>query len=160
MPGTTSTTTTTGPPIKMAPLHSLFTEGTKIEASYRGKGKYYAGKIARDNKDGTYDIDYDDGEKETKVEEKLIRVLGGVSTTPAVAIRLAEGNKIEANYHGNGKYYPGKIARDNKDGTYDVDYDDGEKEAKVEEKLIRHAIEVGDEVEADYKGKGDILDYL
>ena len=146
----------------MAPLHSLFTEGTKIEASYRGKGKYYAGKIARDNKDGTYDVDYDDSEKETKVEEKLIRLLGGVPTTPAVAIRLAEGNKIEANYHGNGKYYPGKIARDNKDGTYDVDYDDGEKETRVEEKLIRLVthIELGDEVEAAYKGIGNLPNHL
>ena len=46
-------------------------------------------------------------------------------------------DKVEADYHGNGKYYPGKISRVHNDGTYDVDYDDGEKETKVEQKLIR-----------------------
>eukprot|EP01033_Poteriospumella_lacustris_P005510 gene5510-3927_t len=35
---------------------------------------------------------------------------------------------IEANYKGRGKYYPGRIRRDREDGTYDVDYDDGEAE--------------------------------
>jgi len=52
-------------------------EGDKIEADYLGKGRYYPGKISRDRRDGTYDVDYDDGEKETRVDEKLIRLVGG-----------------------------------------------------------------------------------
>ena len=39
-------------------------EGMKVEANYKGKGKFYKGKIARDNRDGTYDITYDDGDRE------------------------------------------------------------------------------------------------
>ena len=38
----------------------------KVEADYKGKG-YYPGRIKRDNRDGTYDINYDDGEKEIGV---------------------------------------------------------------------------------------------
>ena len=141
---------------------SRFEEGGRVEADYRGKGKYYPGKISRDRGDGTYDVDYDDGEKETSVEEKLIRPRS-ISPTKAAAAasRIKEGDKVDADYRGKGKYYPGKISRDRGDGTYDVDYDDGEKETSVEEKLIRAAgtnpakVELGDEVEADYKRKGD-----
>ena len=103
-------------------------------------GKYYPGKISRDRGDGTYDVDYDDGEKETSVEEKLIRPLGrakGGEPSPRKLSRFEEGGRVEADYRGKGKYYPGKISRDRGDGTYDVDYDDGEKETRVEEKMIR-----------------------
>ena len=47
----------------------------KVEARYRGKSRYYPGKISRDNRDGTYDINYDDGEREMGVREELIKVL-------------------------------------------------------------------------------------
>ena len=35
-------------------------EGMKVEARYRGKARYYPGVIKRENRDGTFDIDYDD----------------------------------------------------------------------------------------------------
>ena len=35
-------------------------EGMKVEARYRGKAKYYPGIIKRENRDGTFDVDYDD----------------------------------------------------------------------------------------------------
>ena len=31
-------------------------EGTKVQARYRGRSKFYAGRIERDRNDGTYDI--------------------------------------------------------------------------------------------------------
>jgi hypothetical protein len=48
--------------------------GVAVEADYRGKGKYFAGKISRVRLNGTYDIDYDDGEKEMMVARSLIRI--------------------------------------------------------------------------------------
>merc|ERR1711865_1340297 len=46
--------------------------GQRVEARYKGKKTYYAGKIAaRDG--GKYDIAYDDGEKESGVLRNLIR---------------------------------------------------------------------------------------
>src|SRR3546814_18519418 len=53
----------------------LLREGTKLEARYRGRGRYYPGVIARTRADGTYDIDYDDGEKDTGVRGVLVRVV-------------------------------------------------------------------------------------
>ncbi len=35
-------------------------EGVRVEARYRGKLKYYPGVIRRENRDGTFDVDYDD----------------------------------------------------------------------------------------------------
>ena len=109
-------------------------EGDKVEARYRGREKYYPGKISRDRGDGTFDIAYDDGERETRVEERLIRKLGGSSSSRG---RLREGAKVEARYRGRSKYYKGKISRDRGDGTFDIDYDDGEKETRVLEEYIK-----------------------
>ncbi|KAH8059996.1 cytidine deaminase [Aureococcus anophagefferens] len=138
-------------------------EGDKVEARYRGREKYYPGKISRDRGDGTFDIAYDDGERETRVEEKLIRKLGGSSSSRG---RLREGAKVEARYRGRSKYYKGKISRDRGDGTFDIDYDDGEKETRVLEEYIKGMdsdsdddrrgggkLDVGDKVEARYRGR-------
>ena len=39
----------------------------------RRRGKFYPGKITRDHGDDTYDIGYDDGDRETRVAKRLIR---------------------------------------------------------------------------------------
>ncbi|OQS06443.1 hypothetical protein THRCLA_20376 [Thraustotheca clavata] len=158
-----------------------FKEGDKIEAQYKGKSKFYPGVISRARLNGTYDIDYDDGEKETGVAAELIRLKGGSSPKKnrdsddeSKPKKLKEGDKIEAQYKGKEKFYPGVIARARLNGTYDIDYDDGEKETAVAADLIRlkgsspkkkHTEETseddkkpkkfkeGDKVEAQYKGK-------
>ena len=99
-------------------------EGDKIEADYRGRGKFYPGKISRDRGDDTYDISYDDGERETRVSKRLIRKKDrsrSRSRSPRGGGRLREGDKVEADYRGRGRLYPGKISRDRGDDTYDID---------------------------------------
>ena len=44
-----------------------------IEAKYKGKSKYYKGKISRVRLNGTYDVVYADGDKELGVPEDNIR---------------------------------------------------------------------------------------
>ena len=117
-------------------------DGDKVEGNYRGKGKWYAGKITRDRRDGTFDISYDDGESESRVEESMIRLIGGGGDTggrsPSKSSnRIEEGSKVEGNYRGKGKWYPGKVTRDRGDGTFDISYDDGESETRVEGSMIR-----------------------
>ena len=220
----------------------------KVEALYKGRGnKWYSGKICRVNRDGTYDIRYDDGDNDIGALQTNIRrhpdaparrhdrggfrgasdmdrdmrelrfavlkavdngsadaqacfeyfdidrrgelneveflrglrrlgfdvswgeavwdkfpgrrrdslayidfVCGLRLSDPAKArrsdgrfddeprtLRLQEGSKVEARYRGKSRYYPGVIRRVNRDGTFDVDYDDGEKEIDVSETLIR-----------------------
>ena len=48
-----------------------------MEADYNGMGRYFPGKITRINQNGTFDIAYDDGSRETSVESSSIRPLGG-----------------------------------------------------------------------------------
>ncbi|KAH8091074.1 tudor domain-containing protein [Aureococcus anophagefferens] len=142
-----------------------FAVGAKVEARYRGKAKYYAGVIATDNGDGTYNIDYDDGEKETKVAEALIKASAAAARQPLERAALCVGAKVDARYRGKSKFYAGVIATDNGDGTYNIDYDDGEKETKVAERVKASAaapapaagkggaFPVGAKVEARYRGK-------
>ena len=141
----------------------------KVKANYKGKGKYFGGKIRVDNRDGTYDTAYDDGDREMNVREDDIRadsdddLYGGRDRdrdrrdsfdrdrdrdrrdsfdrdrdrSRSRAPRLEEGMKVKANYKGKGKYFGGKIKRDNRDGTYDINYDDGDREMGVREADIR-----------------------
>ena len=75
-----------------------------------------------------YSISSDDGEKEMFVSAELIRALeapgsplrGGGAGGGGGALR--EGMKVEARYRGKSRYYPGVIKRENRDGTFDVDY--------------------------------------
>ena len=149
-------------------------EGMKIKANYRGKGKFFPGRIRRDNRDGTYDIEFDDGDRETDVREIDIQADGGHDRYdnrdrdrdgPARRQKLEEGMKVKANYRGKGKFFGGRISRDNCDGTYDIDYDDGERERGVRESEIEPQdrggggtdgggdLREGAKVEARYRGK-------
>ncbi len=94
-------------------------------------------------------IDYDDGEKEVGVSERLVRSGGGGgggsprrddsrSDNP----KFEEGDKIEGLYRGRGsKWYSGTITRVNRDGTYDIRYDDGDSEdGGCEDCVLVHAV--------------------
>ena len=51
----------------------VFDEGDRIEAVFaRGNG-WYGGKVTEVNDDGTYNIDYDDGDKERDVPADFVR---------------------------------------------------------------------------------------
>ncbi|KAL7993232.1 putative Tudor domain, Agenet domain, plant type, histone methyltransferase, Tudor domain 1 [Plasmopara halstedii] len=146
-----------------------FKEGDKVEAQYKGKSRFYPGVISRCRLNGTYDIDYDDGEKETSVVAELIQprshIVGyssdyeanvektsssrlGIearseskssnSVSSHVAYRV--GTRIEARYMQKDLYYKGTISRVNDNGTYVIEYDDGDKESSVAKSLIRPLI--------------------
>ena len=152
-----------------SPTGDHLREGVKVEARYKGRGRYYPGKVSQVHRDGSCDIDYDDGEKERMVEPSLIKVLGrekddGPSST---GDSLREGVKVEARYKGRSRYYPGRISQVHRDGSCNIDYDDGEKERMVEPSLIKvldrgkserpfpreDALREGMKVEARYKGR-------
>eukprot|EP01041_Mallomonas_annulata_P000208 gene208-376_t len=133
--------------------------GTKVEARIKGSTKYFPGIVEHKRLSVTYDITYDNGEMEANVPLNMIRLndLDGSS-------QLVEGMRVEARYRGKTMHYPGRIARDNMDGTYAIAYDDGERETAVHRDLIRSTpvsqedqsnrpvIKLGARVEARYKG--------
>ena len=113
-----------------------FRRDERVEARYRGRAKYYRGRIARERGDSLYDIDYDDGEQETRVLEEYIRPRGGGGREVSVP-KFRRDERVEARYRGRAKYYRGRIARERGDSLYDIDYDDGESETRVAAHLIR-----------------------
>merc|ERR1711916_93572 len=106
----------------------------------------YKGKITKENRDGTYDILFDDGERKSKVDSKLIRSLESKSRRNKGSdnddgddddeVSISKGDRVEAKLKGWTKYYKGKITKENRDGTYDILFDDGERKSKVDSKLI------------------------
>lgn len=115
-----------------------------IEARYRGRGKYYPGKILRNRSDGLYDIKYDDGEIETAVDIGFIRFPLKNNSKPNCYNDSFQKSKIEdkkeiyeigqrvkVQYPGKRKYFSGVIVYINKDNTYDIQYDSGKYEIRV-----------------------------
>ena len=124
--------------------------GTRVQVNYLSKGRYYPAVIVAIHSSGmglSYDIDYDDGEKENHVKEENIRP----STKPSFNKNkdpsdmidpnlpiYQEGQVVEVNYQGKGDYYPGKIAKDyGTNKLYDILYDDGDRERRVKNQFIR-----------------------
>ena len=121
-----------------------FKVGDAVEALYAGKDVYYSGTITHayiKNNANFYDINYDDGEQETEVSEKFIKIFKKVENpgyNNSSSIRFKETEAVETNYQGKGVYYPGVIGKDREDGTYDINYDDGEKEYRIPSHYIRY----------------------
>ena len=71
-----------------------YNEGSKVEANYRGRGKFYPGRVKRDRGDGTYDIEYDDGERETRLPSDGIRKVE-IGHADVAQLLLSAGANIE-----------------------------------------------------------------
>lgn len=133
LPGSAVPPATPAPAI-VAPLQ----EGDKVEGNYRGKGTWYPGVVDRVRQDGSIDIDYDDGEREVRVAREYTRPpRSAVTTSAPISVQLVEGLKVEGNYRGKGRWYSARIDRVRADGTYDLDYDDGESESRIVADRIR-----------------------
>jgi hypothetical protein len=117
-----------------------FKVGDKVFANFEKTGIWYPGKIEKDNENGTYNIKYDDGDKENNVETENIRPIN-------------IGDKVFVNVKEKNIWIPGKILNfNNNDNIYNIEYDDTEKnknknenENKIEGRNIR-LINIGDKV--------------
>ncbi|CAM9461130.1 unnamed protein product, partial [Phaeothamnion confervicola] len=150
--------------------------GDAVEANFKGKGRWFKGKVEAIHRDGTFDVRYDDGDNEERIEPAKVRQLGG-SGGAAIKPGSPDGSRktavdigdaVEANFKGKGRWFKGKIRAVHRDGTVDVRYDDGDTEDAVDPRNVRRlddsiaaggkkptgGSEIGDAVEANFKGKG------
>jgi hypothetical protein len=114
--------------------------GQKVMVNYGGDGDYFEGTVKQARGDGTYDVVYDDGDEEEGVSANLIRATNETQAAllPSEApVQWSEGQKVKANYGGEGEYFGGVIMRCREDGTYDVRYDDGDGEEGVGADMIQ-----------------------
>merc|ERR1719197_285458 len=116
---------------------SSFAPGDRVEAQFNGKGKSYPATVKKDNGDGTYALDYDDGDKEANAKAEHIKAMSGGSAPASGDSSFAPGDRVEAQFNGKGKSYPVTVKKDNGDGTYALEYDDGDKEANAKAEHIK-----------------------
>ena len=116
--------------VEAALIRSLEPGGSSFGGGVSGRGSLQKGEMIVEKLDGAFVIEYSDADHERGVSEADIKARngsggygGGGGSSDG---RLREGSKVEARYHGKAHYYPGQITRDHGDGTYDIDYDDGE----------------------------------
>ena len=130
-----------------------FREGDKVECKRGGKSPRLPGKIKKVHADGTYDISFEDGERERNVPAEHIRKAKKSKSKFSVDDRVEV--KIKS------KWVKGRVKRTHKDGTIDVDASNGEKARRVDPEDVRARddgsdgddakIGVGDKVRAKYK---------
>ncbi len=155
---------------------SALVVGSKVQCRYRGKSKFYPATIKCDHGNGSYDILYEDGDREFGVKRDLICPFDletPLLSTGSASFRENEeldlqrspillkdkqkndnnddvsrniakefktikvGTKVESRYGGKSKFYPATIKRDYGNGTFDLLYDDGDREFRVSKDLIR-----------------------
>mmetsp|Transcript_15990 Transcript_15990/g.24106 ORF Transcript_15990/g.24106 Transcript_15990/m.24106 type:complete len:980 (+) Transcript_15990:164-3103(+) len=111
-----------------------FATGDYVMVRYRGGKKQYPGTVRKVWSNGTYDIDYDDGEEERLVPENMVEHVGGHIQAPSPGpSTYSIGARVQVQYRGKGKFFPAVILRrcDGQDEQYDIGFDDGTKEERV-----------------------------
>merc|ERR1711934_587590 len=140
--------------------------GMAVEAQYGGKSKWYKATVMKVNKSSfggpsrwTYDLKYEDGDREQRVKRSLIRVPSSgkkkkkkkgrdseseVEDDEEEPEELEIGMAVEAQYGGKSKWYKATVMKVNKSRfggadrwTYDLKYEDGDREQRVKRSLIR-----------------------
>ena len=108
-----------------------FAEGDRVVAYFASSDSWHKAIISKVHPLGTYDVDFDDGDKSYKLERRLLRnpktMVKPVSLhfDPSTLPTYKVGDPVSANFEGQGKLFPAEIIRVHKDGTYDVAYTDG-----------------------------------
>jgi len=115
-----------------------FLVGDAVLANYKGDGQWYRGHVRHVNKpqnrkpsEITYDIEFTDGTIQKKIEADCVK------EAPSSAITFEVGNLVSALYRQGTKYFDGMIADVHDDGTYLIEYEDGDVEDYVQAKYIR-----------------------
>jgi hypothetical protein len=122
-------------------VDTKFYVGQDVACLYQGGEDAYAAVVAAINTNGTYEIHYNDGDVEHEVPEENLRTIKQEEEEEEVS-KFKVGDEIGARYNGGEDWYPGVIVKVNGDGTYDINYSDGEKESGALEENIMHLKEM------------------
>lgn len=117
-------------------------------------------KVVAINDDGTYRVEVP---KDTVIETKLAVVIGtSPGTIRPASIPFKLGDRVFVNWKNHGHYFPGKIASENSDFTFNIHFDDGDVEHSVEwgriEPLNEASKEVQDYIENDSQEEKDLIE--
>lgn len=105
------------------------TTNTKYKKDDLVRCRGLLGRIQSVHRDGTYDIHYNNGQRDIYVRQQQIQKRSSGK-------RFQVNDRVMANFRG-GRTYPGKISYVHRDGTYSIEYDDGDFEQNVQISRIR-----------------------
>lgn len=125
--------------------HVAFSIGDLVDSRYKSGSSWFPGSIEGVNADGTFDVLYTDGDRESTVAFTLLRSrrqaaeseTGDSYTEEYETDKLEKGIQIECRYKGGTDFFPGVISGVNFDGSYEIEYDDGDVESNVTVDLIK-----------------------
>ena len=72
----------------------IFIVGQRVRARFAGKAHFYNGKITADNGDGTFGIEYDDGDWEDELKAEYIQVISKKKKDALENLQNKEENQI------------------------------------------------------------------
>jgi len=107
--------------------------GMDVHCRFGGGPRWFPATVATvgASTSGTFSIDFRDGDHEDEVPRRRIR-LPGDKEPDTVAV----GADVDARYAGGALLFLATVSKMNEDGTYDLDYADGDKEAAVQRKHL------------------------
>ena len=91
-----------------------------------------------DDEDSDAESDQEDADEADK--EEVEAACASASTARAFSVGQRVSAMFQATEHGSAKspgWFVGKVARARKDGKFDIEYDDGDKESRVDPKFIK-----------------------
>jgi D-lyxose ketol-isomerase len=94
-----------------------------------------SGHVVAVHRDETYDIQMDSGEMLKKVSPMTMRRM-----TPGETVELVPGVKVMAAFPGYDEYFVGEIVNVNPDGTFAIQYEDGDFFPRVKREDIQYAV--------------------
>ena len=97
---------------------------------------------------------------EENVPQLPTQVSNSVTKSPKKTMQtFKEGDRIEGKHQGGPRWYPGIIAEVNPDGTYEINYDDGDEESDVIPEHIRFFDGPLPDEESESEGEGSEDDF-
>merc|ERR1711871_1396373 len=138
--------------------------GDQVEARFGGRKRWYKATVMRKNRDGTFDLKYDDGDRERSVKRELIRKLKDDNEdskkkkkkkASKKSKRLEVETEVEAKYRGGSRWLKGKIVKCNSNDTFQVLYDNRKKEKFVKREYIRRLDDDDDSDNSDSSDSSD-----
>jgi hypothetical protein len=107
--------------------------GQRVEARHGGQAQWYGAVITHTNtSSGHYDVDYDDGDQEQSVRRYRIRS----DDTEQMLDILHNEDEVDVFHDAGATLYAGKIGKQGPGNTYEIHYNDGDKEEGVARQLI------------------------
>uniref|UniRef100_A0A7S4VEX4 S1 motif domain-containing protein n=1 Tax=Alexandrium monilatum TaxID=311494 RepID=A0A7S4VEX4_9DINO len=114
-----------------------YAAGDDVQAMSPGDGQWYPGSVEAANADGTFQVRWDDPDGGPETE--------GVKPEAMKKVTVFRGYKVEdvveAVFPDDGQMYPGRVAKANADGTFQVRWDDpegGPEESPVRPRDMRY----------------------